>query len=97
MEFGSYEETGSARTAGPQRPDNQTLLLPLERSSEKLLHLDLRRYVRPDSQPDPVPLVEDGHEGEQQLQNSSTKPLHAEKPPYSERETPGGAEPGRKV
>jgi hypothetical protein len=41
------------------------LLLAFERSSEKLLHLDRRRCLRPDAQPYPVPQVEDDHEREQ--------------------------------
>ena len=56
-------------------------LLALERSSEKLLHLDRRRCLRPDAQPNPIPQIEDDHKGEQQLQNSCPEPLHYDSHP----------------
>jgi hypothetical protein len=59
------------------------LFLALERSSEKLLHLDGRRCLglRPHAQRDPIPQVEDDHDGKQQLQNSRPKPLHLDSHP----------------
>jgi hypothetical protein len=57
------------------------LFLALERSPEELLHLDRRRRLRADAQPDPIPQVKDDHKGEQQLQNLCPKPLHLDSHP----------------